>query len=157
MFGELNTTEIDELIGSQFIGRLGCHADGITYVVPISYGYDGKYIYAHTREGMKISMVRKNPNVCFEVENTKNLSNWRTAICWGTLEELGEGPDREQAMHNLESRVLPILSSETMHLSPLWPFCSCPDEAVKGIIFRILVTKKTGRFEKSPSEYFFAT
>jgi uncharacterized protein len=157
MPGELNITEIDELIRSQIIGRMGCHADGITYVVPISYAYDGNYIYGHTFEGMKISMIRKNPNVCFEVENTKNLANWQTAISWGVLEELADGPDRDQAIHMLESRALPILSSETMHLGPLWPFCSSPEEAVPGIIFRIRVTKKTGRFEKSSKEYFFAT
>ncbi|MEJ0105912.1 MAG: pyridoxamine 5'-phosphate oxidase family protein [Bacteroidota bacterium] len=53
MFGSLNNNEIDELLHQQFIGRIGCHAEGVTYVVPISYAYDGEYIYGRTFEGMK--------------------------------------------------------------------------------------------------------
>lgn len=157
MFGDLNSNEIEELIKNQFFGRIGCHADGVTYVVPISYAYDGTFIYGHTFEGMKISMIRKDPNICFEVENTKNLANWQTMISWGFFEELSDGPEKEEAVRKLEARVLPILSSETMRISPLWPFYSTKEEAIGGIIFRIRLNKKTGRFEKTANEYFFAT
>lgn len=144
------------VINEQFFGRIGCHADGVTYVVPISFAYDGAFIYGHTFEGMKISILRKNPNVCFEVENTKNLANWQSVISWGVFEELSDGQEREDAVKKLEARVLPILSSETMHISSLWPFYS-KGEAINGIIFRIRLTKKTGRYEKSANEYFFAS
>lgn len=157
MFGELTTPEIEELINHQFIGRLGCHANDLTYIVPISYAYDGTYIYGHTFEGMKIDMLRKNPKVCFEVENTKNLANWQTVIAWGEFEELSRGPEWNEAVQKLEARALPIISSATMHLNPLWPFYSIEKDIINGIVFRIRVTKKTGRFEKSPNEYFFAT
>ncbi len=39
MFGELNPEEIEQLLSAQLVGRIGCHADGTTYVVPVSYGY----------------------------------------------------------------------------------------------------------------------
>lgn len=155
MFGRLNNAEIEELMSRQIIGRIGCHADDTTYVVPISYAYDGEYVYGHTFEGMKINMMRKNPKVCFEVDNTKNLANWQSVISWGIFEELPNGPERDEAVRKLEVRTLPILHSETMHLSPLWPFRS--GDTIKGIIFRIRLTEKTGRFEKSQNEYFFAT
>ena len=57
MFGRLDPEEIDELLHQQIVGRIGCHSDGVTYIVPISYAYDGKYIYAHTLEGMKIGFA----------------------------------------------------------------------------------------------------
>jgi uncharacterized protein len=157
MFGQLNPEEIEKLMSQQYIGRIGCSTADTTYVVPISYTYDGEFIYAHTFEGMKIDMMRKNPNVCFEIENTKNLSNWQTVIAWGTFEELPEGPERLGAIKKLEERALPILHSETMHLSSQWPFSSDQNEQIKGIIFRIRLTKKTGRFERSADDYFFAT
>jgi nitroimidazol reductase NimA-like FMN-containing flavoprotein (pyridoxamine 5'-phosphate oxidase superfamily) len=157
MFGKLNDTEIEELLNHQFIGRIACHTDGVTYVVPISYAYDGTSIYAHSLEGMKVNMMRKNPQVCFEVDNTKNLSNWQSVVAWGTYEELTDGDERANAIHRLGERSLPILSSETMHLSPEWPFlCECGND-VKGIIFRVRLTKKTGRYERSEDKYFFAT
>jgi uncharacterized protein len=157
MFGKLNDTEVEDLLHHQFIGRIACHADGITYVVPISYAYDGTYIYAHALEGMKVNMMRKNPQVCFEVDNTKNLSNWQSVVAWGTYEELLMGDERAHAVHKLEERALPILSSETMHLTPQWPFPSDKGNDVKGVVFRVRLTQKTGRYERSEDKYFFAT
>jgi hypothetical protein len=62
-----------------------------------------------------------------------------------------------QALKKLMDRVLPVISSETVHLSPHWPFPPEEMGSIKGIVFRIKVEKKTGRFEKSTAETFFAT
>ena len=156
MFGILNPVEIEQLLSKQLVGRIGCHADGVTYVVPISYAYDGEYVYARTFEGMKINMMRKNPDVCFEVEDTKNLSNWRTVVAWGSFEELQEGNQRKEALSVLARRKLPVISSETMQLGSQWPFSS-DDENVDGVIFRIRIKEKTGRYEESLNESSFGT
>ncbi|MEO8404609.1 MAG: pyridoxamine 5'-phosphate oxidase family protein [Chitinophagaceae bacterium] len=156
MFGKLTTNEVEGLIHEQFIGRVGCHADDTTYVVPISYAYDGEYIYGHTLEGMKINIMRKNPKICFEVDSTTNLSNWQSVIAWGEFEELGAGFERNEALRKLEARKLPMLKSETMKLTPEWPFPSDVSE-IDGIVFRIRLGEKTGRFEKSGGRYFYAT
>ncbi len=155
MFGKLTTAEIDSLLHHQFIGRIGCHAEGLTYVVPVSYAYDGTYVYARTFDGMKITMMRKNPEVCFEVDNTKNLANWQSVVAWGAFEELANGPVRDAAIKILEQRALPFMSSETMHISPQWPFPSEEGDSVDGIIFRIELKEKTGRFEKNADEAFY--
>jgi nitroimidazol reductase NimA-like FMN-containing flavoprotein (pyridoxamine 5'-phosphate oxidase superfamily) len=98
MLGDLTINQIENLLYSQLIGRIGCHTDEITYVVPITYAYDGTYIYGHTKEGMKINMMRINPKVCFEVDFIYNLSNWRSVISWGNYEELIKPEDREMGM-----------------------------------------------------------
>lgn len=157
MFGKLNTGQIEELLKSQFIGRIACHADGITYIVPISYAYDGTCIYGHTYEGMKVDMMRKNPKICFEVENTKNLANWESVVAWGEFEELKDGKERDEAVQKLMNRVFPVISSETMHLSPQWPFPAESAADITGIIFRIKLTEKTGRYEKSEEQNYFAS
>lgn len=156
MFGKLNTSEIEAVIQQQPVGRIGCHANDLTYVVPISYAYDGTYIYARTFEGMKINMMRKNPRVCFQTDNTNDLSNWQSVILWGVFEEL-EGAERTQALRKLTERTLPIVSSETMHLTPQWPFMPEDTDHIEGIVFRIRVTEKSGRFEKIKDRNFFAT
>ena len=69
MFENLDSGQIENVLSENIVGRLGCHADGKTYVVPVSYAYDDKYIYVRTFEGMKISIMRKNPNVCFQVDS----------------------------------------------------------------------------------------
>lgn len=48
MLGELNTDMIEGLLKSQFLGRIGCHAKGVTYIVPVHYAYEAPYIYAHS-------------------------------------------------------------------------------------------------------------
>ena len=156
MFGKLKPEEIEQLLKQQLVGRIGCHADGVTYIVPISSAYDGMYIYARTFEGMKVNMMRKNPAVCFEVEDTINLSNWQTVVAWGSFEELQEGELRNEAIRALESRKLPTLHSETMHVGAFWPF-RMEEDSVDGIIFRIRLIEKTGRYEESLNEPFFAS
>lgn len=156
MFGELTNTQVEELLHKQILGRIGCHADGVTYIVPISYAYDGRFIYGHTFEGMKMRMMRRNPRICFEVDDTSNMANWQSVIAWGVMEELPEGPTREDAIRKLEKRAMPVQASETAHLSSQWPFPSEMEE-VPGIIFRVALEQKTGRFEKSNDAYFFAT
>jgi nitroimidazol reductase NimA-like FMN-containing flavoprotein (pyridoxamine 5'-phosphate oxidase superfamily) len=149
MFGELSQQKIEEVLHDQVVGRIACHADGTTYVVPISYAYDGKYIYGHTQEGMKINMMRKNRNVCFEVDNLQNMANWQSVIAWGEFEELKDGSARKEALQKLHDRILPVVSSATTRISPEWPFAPNDMNTIKGIVYRIGLTKKTGRFENN--------
>jgi uncharacterized protein len=114
MLGILNDKQIDALLHSQVIGRIGCHADGRTYVVPVTYVYDGHIIICHSREGLKLEMMRKNPEVCFETDTIDNMANWRSVIVWGTFKEL-TGKEAKLAMEKLIDRVKPMLTSETAH------------------------------------------
>jgi nitroimidazol reductase NimA-like FMN-containing flavoprotein (pyridoxamine 5'-phosphate oxidase superfamily) len=156
MFKQLDNTQIEELLHNQLVGRLGCHADGQTYVVPLSYAYDGKYIYGRTFEGKKLEMLRKNPGLCFQVDDTHDLSNWRSVICWGAFQELLDEPERKKAIDILSKRNLPLRHSETMHLTPDGPFI--PDyEQVEGVLFRILLNTKTGKTELNDEPYYYAT
>lgn len=157
MIGKLTTEEIEEVLKKQIIGRIGCHADDTTYVVPISYAYDGTYIYAHTYDGLKMQLMRKNPKVCFEVDIMENMANWQSVICFGQFEEVTESAERAEAIEHLINRRLPYVSSETVHLTPHWPFQTNEAANVDGIIFRIRLLEKTGRFEMQVSENFYAS
>jgi uncharacterized protein len=149
MIGTLNEEEIEDVLTNQVIGRLAFHADDTTYIVPISYAYDGYCIYLHTAEGMKMEMMRKNPKVCFETDILQNMANWRSVIAWGICEEVKARAERHDALNLLLNRMLPIISSETTHLSPHWPFPPDNMDDIKGIVCKIKILKKTGRFEKN--------
>ena len=103
MIAELDRAEIDDLLRSEVVGRIGCHADGLTYVVPVIYAYDGEGLYAYSIEGQKIRMMRANPRVCFEVDEYDGRGSWRSAIAQGTYEEL-EGAGAERALALLTER-----------------------------------------------------
>lgn len=51
MLGELNEIQMHNLLMSQASGRLGCSVDNQPYIVPVTYAYDGKYIYGQLTEG----------------------------------------------------------------------------------------------------------
>jgi len=87
---ELSRSEIDEFLRTQRIARLGCHADGVTYVVPLIYAYDDEAVVAVTTEGRKTALLRENPRVCVEVDeyDADGRGSWRSVIAYGTYEEL---------------------------------------------------------------------
>jgi len=150
MLGELSPEEIEEVLRSEITGRIGCHADGRTYVVPITYGYQRSYVYCHSPEGLKLRMMRKNPVVCFEVDRVEDLGNWRSVIATGRFEELS-GRDVVAAMDVLISRLGQVGDSARTH--PSYLLRSSETAGVDGrliVLYRILLTEKTGRFEKTP-------
>lgn len=148
MLGELTTNQIETVLYCEVVGRIGCHADDTTYVVPITYAYDGQYIYGHTSEGMKIDLMRKNAQVCFEVDAMENMSNWRSVIAWGTYEELKTAKERNAGMQILIDRIMPFLTGETTVSHAMIDVHAKYTEAMKGVVYRIKLTKKTGRYEK---------
>jgi len=155
MFGELNSEQIEEVLKKQVIGRIGCDGDDHIYIVPVSYAYDGKYVYVRSFEGKKLEMMRKDPNVCFQVDDMQNMANWQSVIAWGEFEELSDVAERNKALRFLIDRHLPLFSSETTHLGGNWPFPPEDLNIIKGIVFRILLKEKTGRFERTETPIVF--
>ena len=112
MLGELTSHEIEEILKSNVIGRIGCSSKQKVYVVPTTYVYDGESILGHTTEGMKINLLRENPECCFEVDVMKDLANWRSVIAWGTYEEV-TGEDADKVIDKLINTIAPMMPSET--------------------------------------------
>jgi uncharacterized protein len=102
---ELSQDEIEDFLRGQRIARLGCHADGATYVVPLIYAYEDEAFVAVTTEGRKTAMLRANPRVCVEVDeyDADGKGSWRSVIAQGSAEELA-GDDIEPALALLRER-----------------------------------------------------
>ena len=54
MLGSLTAPEIDMVLKSQLIGRIGCYAENKILIVPITYVFKDGYIHGHSHEGEKI-------------------------------------------------------------------------------------------------------
>ena len=102
---ELSLREVDEFLRGQRIARLGCHAGGVTFVVPLIYAYEDGAVVAVTTEGRKTAMLRENPRVCVEVDeyDADGKGSWRSVIAYGTSEELA-GDAIEPALALLRER-----------------------------------------------------
>jgi nitroimidazol reductase NimA-like FMN-containing flavoprotein (pyridoxamine 5'-phosphate oxidase superfamily) len=149
MIGTLSHESAKEILRSNIIGRIGCNDGKRTYVVPIQYVFDGKDIYAHSVEGMKIHMMRKNPEVCFEVDEIQNLNNWKSVIAWGRYQELKEEHDRYAAIKLFVDRNIHLKISETAMLPAISVEKEFPFQPlnIRPIIYRLIIEEITGRFE----------
>lgn len=120
---ELSRAEMDEFLRGQRIARLGCHAHGETYVVPLIYAYDGDggAVVAVTTEGRKVAMLRENPHVCVEVNeyDGDGRGSWRSVIAQGVCEEL-TGDAIERALALLRERFARV-AGRTAEPRPLGP------------------------------------
>jgi uncharacterized protein len=149
MIGKLSAQEIEELLEDNVMGRIGCNDGTKNYVVPVNYVYDGNYVMAHSLEGMKIDMMRKNPQVCFEVDVIKDFTNWKSVIAWGTFEELTGEQERYEVMKLFVDRMLHLKISETATAPELAKARTHPSATNNNpVIYRIRLTEKSGRFEK---------
>jgi uncharacterized protein len=149
MIGKLTSQQIEELLSNNILGRIGCNDGAKTYVVPINYVYNEGFIIAHSVIGMKIEMMRKNPQVCFEVDEMKTLTNWKSVIAWGQYQELTEERDRYYAMKIFVDKMLHMKISETAKPPELFEGRVHPHSqgTIKPVIYRIVLTEKTGRYE----------
>lgn len=148
MLGQLTLKEIEHFLNIQTIGRIGCTVNEQTYIVPITYAYDGTYIYGHSREGLKIRMMRQNPKICFEVDRMHNMANWKSVILQGHYEEL-LGKKAREAMAFLQKKLSNKMISETSQpIHGLQHFHQNETSSIKTVIFRIKIIEKSGRFER---------
>lgn len=153
MIGRLNNEQIEKLLKENVLGRIGCSAGKKTYVVPVNYVYDGKFIIAHSVMGLKIEMMRKNPQVCFEVDEMKSFTNWKSVIAWGEYQELTGERDRYYAMKLFVDRMMHVKISEAAippEITEKQVHPGLPG-SIKAIVYRIVITEKTGRFESEES------
>jgi uncharacterized protein len=151
MIGKLDNEQIEALLSSNNIGRIGCTDNEQVYIVPINYVYDGNSIIAHSVAGMKIEMMRKNPKVCFQVDQIKDFNNWKSVVAYGEYKELTEERERYEAMKKFVDRTLRLKISETAIPPELSDHRIHPRSPgnIKPVIYRILLTHKTGRYENS--------
>lgn len=147
MYGELDAEQIEHLLRIESVGHLGCYGQGRPYVVPITYAYDGRYVYGYTREGMKLRLMRDHPTVCLQVDRIEGFTRWQSVIAWGTFEEL-HGEDAERAKDLIAKRFVPLMGGrplERAHGMAGW--ASRPATWQDAVLYRITLTTKSGRFE----------
>lgn len=131
----LPDAEIERLLRTAIVGRIACcdhgaaGGDGRPYLVPISFGYDGHALYAHSGPGRKLRFMRANPLVTVEVDEAEASDRWRSVVAEGVFEEIADQPARANALaHIYRDAAVPELGAQT-------------------VVFRIRLTAKTGRSE----------
>ena len=138
----MDEVEVDEFMHRRVVGRVGCHLDGLTYVVPVIFAWEAGSAYVYSTEGQKVAMMRGNPRVCFEVDEYEAGGGWRSVIVQGAYEEL-VGHDAAVALQLLTDRLAT-------------PSRNTNDQSQRGegkvpVAFRVRAETVTGRKVVRPS------
>ncbi len=65
---------IESIIRKASVCRLALCQDDRPYIVPLCFGYKDRTLYFHSADqGRKIEMLRRNNNVCFEIDTDQKL------------------------------------------------------------------------------------
>jgi nitroimidazol reductase NimA-like FMN-containing flavoprotein (pyridoxamine 5'-phosphate oxidase superfamily) len=115
---DMSPREIDQFLTCGRVGRLGMILpEGGPYIVPVGYGYGGGKIYFHTcSDGLKMEILRANPDVCFEVdESISDCSLAKSVIIFGRAEIIA---DKKEMIPYLEKLIdkyrVPVTFGEYM-------------------------------------------
>jgi uncharacterized protein len=143
---------LEEIIAKAEVCRLGLCKDGLPYIVPLSFGYDGSFIYFHTAaEGMKIDYMAANHQVCFELEHdVKVVADDNAACKWSMsfYSVIGFGTIEEITDHQLKTHALNQIMKHYSHRD--WDF----DAKIVKItrLWRIAIDRLTGKQSKDRLE-----
>ena len=105
--------EIDEIIRTANVCRLALARDCEPYLVPVSFGYDGRAIYFHTAKGgRKLDFIAANDRVCFELEANVSIRTddhdackwtfaFESVIGYGRIHELENTEDKTDGLNQI--------------------------------------------------------
>jgi uncharacterized protein len=74
---------IEEILSDSGLCRLGFVDGDRAYVLPFNYGYKDNCIYIHCAvEGKKLELIRKNNQVCIEIDQSLKIEKHEKACRW---------------------------------------------------------------------------
>jgi nitroimidazol reductase NimA-like FMN-containing flavoprotein (pyridoxamine 5'-phosphate oxidase superfamily) len=84
-FHDLTRDEIDAMLLRNKVGRIGFSFHDRVDIQPIHYIYERGWLYGRTSEGDKISTLKQNQWVAFEVDEVSDLFEWRSVVIHGSF------------------------------------------------------------------------
>ncbi len=77
--------EIEAILHSAPVCRIGMFGPRYPYIVPVNFGYRDRQLFVHSaNKGLKLELMRKNPNVCFEIDTEIEIRKSEKACNFGT-------------------------------------------------------------------------
>lgn len=143
--------EIDAVISNCLFCHLAFAQDNAAYLVPLCFGYDGNFLYIHTAaQGLKIDYIRKNPQVCFAMENNVRLVNNSSNPCrWTFAFESVIGHGRIEELTDPDSKASGLGCIIRHYAEDHPPGEALPPPDLR--VWRVRIDSVTGK-RSSPSE-----
>ncbi|TJY35760.1 pyridoxamine 5'-phosphate oxidase family protein [Pontimicrobium aquaticum] len=147
MIQNLDLKEIEFILENNYIGYLSYIFKNKPYVVPITYYYDKarNIIICYSGEGHKITAMRKNNVVSFQVSEISTVNNWKSVLVHGTFEQ-HFGSDAKAYLHAFSLGVKDvIMEKEHIKLDYISEFSSKIYKGDNPIVYLINIEEITGK------------
>lgn len=140
----LDRSQIEAIIQRAQVCRVALCDGSWPYIVPVNFGYSGGALYIHSaHEGKKLDILRRNPNVSFEVDIDHALVpgdvacdytfNYRSVVGFGSATVLRDTAEKRKGMNAIVGH---YMSDDAV----------IPDAALAGVtLVRIDISSMTGK------------
>lgn len=134
----LDQEAIRELLRRHNVGRIAYCFHNRVDIEPIHYVYADDWIWARTSPGTKLSVVRRNWWVAFEVDEIDALFEWRSVVVHGGVYIIPpDGTERDQEVYRRALELARSLVPEALTDRDPTP--------ERTVLFRIAVQEASGR------------
>ena len=136
--------EIEKILQESTVCRLAMVDEDKPYMVPLNFGYRDGYLFFHSaKEGRKIDVIQKNPNVCFEVDQLIKFKKAKTACEWGVEYKSVIGSGRAQLLDKLDEKIVALNVIMSHYSDRTFDY---PDEALeKTLVIKVQIERMTGK------------
>ena len=140
--------DIDDIIKRCRVCHLAMCDDGQPYIVPLNFGYDGRFLYFHTApEGRKIDIIKRNNRVGFEFDILHDIVTAEQACKWGAKYESVMGSGTAEIVDDLEAKKEALQLIMRQYGNGTWDF---KEEILKKtLVLRVRILEITGKARKS--------
>jgi len=142
---------MEDIINASIVCRLGLSDGDEPYIVPLCFGYQDGALYFHgAREGKKMDMIRKNPNVCFEFDTNTEMIEAEEACGWSLKYQSVVGFGKAQLVEDPDEKRKALDIIMNQYSDRAYQF---PDKAVeKTGLIKVQIETMTGKQAGWPSE-----
>jgi hypothetical protein len=81
----LTLTDSHALLARNVVGRIAFSFHDRVDIEPISYVFDGEWIFARTSIGTKLASLAHHPWCAFEVDEVRGIFDWASVVVKGSL------------------------------------------------------------------------
>ncbi|MBN1215922.1 MAG: pyridoxamine 5'-phosphate oxidase family protein [Candidatus Lokiarchaeota archaeon] len=136
---------IENIINKAMVCRIAFSLDNVPYIVPMNFCYENNFIYLHSlKVGKKIDILKKNENVCFEIDidteikQSNNPCNWTMKYYSVIGQGIASFMEEKKDKINILNKIMEKYSGKN-----LWIFQENMLDSV--IIIKINIIKFTGK------------
>ena len=139
-----NREDIEKFLRQSKVCRLAMVDGDKPYMVPLNFGYSDGCLFFHcAKQGRKIDLIKKNPNICFEVDELIKLNKASLACDWGIDFKSVIGSGKAQFLEDSKEKTQALHAIMSQYSGRTFEY---PDEMLeKTLVIKVVIDEMTGK------------